>query len=418
MIQKYLLAKEMISVEHKLGLALCVAALIFIGISDRFETAPRDLSMTETARVIERKTYNQLFILEKNCTSEACHESVKAGLEKENCKFPIDLRNLRIIESVCRSKVSGMTPEQLGARAAVNIEGIAKHMPNSFVRNPAHENAQDEPKTKSAGVLDYKHRHRSISSPNGVRQVILDSVTRLEQVTEEWNLDRLDSLEGLVQNALDNEYSTNCFPKDGLGATVYVIDTGCRADHDELIGRTSQYSVRFSSAEDDNGHGSHIASIAAGTIYGVCKKCQIVCIKALDSEGVGTMSDVLDAMNWIVDTHREKADDMPGVAVLSLAARIDIGTTQSETFKTGIDAMVSVGVVPVVAAGNNDKSDACLYSPAQVESAVTVGGTNIEDKPYSRGNLGKCVDVVAPGETINSAWFTSKSGTNSQELSN
>lgn len=51
-----------------------------------------------------------------------------------------------------------------------------------------------------------------------------------------------------------------CFPKQGQGVIVYVIDTGCRATHEELVGRTFlRKTSAYVSGDDDNGHGTHVA---------------------------------------------------------------------------------------------------------------------------------------------------------------
>ncbi|HET9054807.1 MAG TPA: S8 family serine peptidase, partial [Cyclobacteriaceae bacterium] len=59
----------------------------------------------------------------------------------------------------------------------------------------------------------------------------------------------------------------------------------------------------------------------------------------------------------------------------------------------------------VIAAGNAT-DDACTMSPGRVPAAITVGATGTQDQFIYFSNYGSCVDLFAPGETINSAWFT------------
>jgi len=76
----------------------------------------------------------------------------------------------------------------------------------------------------------------------------------------------------------------------------------------------------------------------------------------------------------------------------------------SSGFYAGEQALaraVQVGVIPVVAAGNDGK-DACGYWPAQSVSVITVGATDINDYRSTFSNYGSCVDVYAPGTDITS----------------
>lgn len=275
----------MLTGEHKWGLALCIAATFLIGISD-IENSPDEVLLTDTMRMMERKTYNQLFLLNASCTSKECHERVKSGLQQHNCTLSKDLRNIRIVESICRTTDSSITPEELGARAAAEIDGIEKHMKNSIVSNPQHENPRDHATVTPPGPgptgrwLRYKRssqkdRETNLDSVSRLenwdhsvdRETNLDSASRLENwehSVSTWNLDRIDSFEGIENDGFDNMFSTKCFPKDGLGVTVYVIDTGCNANHNEIVGRTTLHSVGYSTATDDNGHGECKFSFAVG----------------------------------------------------------------------------------------------------------------------------------------------------------
>jgi len=76
-----------------------------------------------------------------------------------------------------------------------------------------------------------------------------------------------------------------------------------------------------------------------------------------------------------------------------------------------VNGAVEAGVHFAVAAGNDD-SDACDYSPASAELAVTVGASTIEDERAWFSNKGKCVDVFAPGKDITSTWIGGKTATN------
>lgn len=139
------------------------------------------------------------------------------------------------------------------------------------------------------------------------------------------------------------------------------------------------------------------AGIAAGTKSGVCKKCQIVCIKALNGDGAGSSGDVVDAIEQVLTEHSQQPINSPAVAVLSVG-----GVGDSRVFDRAVEMLSKEGVIPVVAASNYAK-DACLYSPARSSYAITVGATTLTDHLLDSSNRGSCVNILAPGHGINSA---------------
>jgi cerevisin len=72
-----------------------------------------------------------------------------------------------------------------------------------------------------------------------------------------------------------------------------------------------------------------------------------------------------------------------------------------------VNAAVEAGINFAVAAGN-DNADACNYSPAAAEKAVTVGASTLGDQRAYFSNYGKCTDIFAPGLNIESTWIGSK----------
>merc|ERR1719245_617371 len=103
--------------------------------------------------------------------------------------------------------------------------------------------------------------------------------------------------------------------------------------------------------------------------------------------------------------------DRPTVLSMSLG-----GNGADPGYTTVIDAAVNAGVVVVVAAGNSN-SDACNFSPAFADNAITVGSTTSTDTRSSFSNYGRCVNIWAPGSSVLSAGIRSdtssstKSGT-------
>jgi len=94
---------------------------------------------------------------------------------------------------------------------------------------------------------------------------------------------------------------------------------------------------------------------------------------------------------------------------------MSLGGGKSTALNRAVDKAVSSNLVFVVAAGN-DNADACNYSPASANDAITVGATDIGDKGMDQvdirsyfSNYGTCVDIFAPGTGITGAWIGSPS---------
>jgi subtilisin family serine protease len=240
---------------------------------------------------------------------------------------------------------------------------------------------------------------RRLAADSAVASVAQDTRVRIDTTQPKppsWGLDRIDQ----PDLPLDNSYT---YPKNGgAGANIYVIDTGVRISHHEFGGRAS-YGWDFvdndATAEDANGHGTHVAGTAAGSGYGVAKRAHIVAVRVLDGEGSGTTSQVIAGIDWVA-RHAVK----PAVANMSL------GGTVSPQLDTAVRNAIASGVTFAVAAGNDGLS-AELSSPARVSEAITVAASDKNDARASFSNWGSPVDLFAPGVDITSSFNTSDTAT-------
>lgn len=215
-----------------------------------------------------------------------------------------------------------------------------------------------------------------------------------------WGLDRID------QRALPLSTSYT-YTNTGAGVNAYIIDTGIKFGHTEFGSRAvSGYdAVDGGTADDCNGHGTHVAGTVGGTVYGVAKGATLVGVRVLDCGGSGTWSGVIAGMDWVTANHVK-----PAVANMSL------GGGANTAVDDATKRMIAAGVATAVAAGNGNQGgreqDACKYSPARVAEAMTIGATERTDTKTSWSNYGNCVDWFAPGYQITSAWYTSNTATN------
>ena len=126
------------------------------------------------------------------------------------------------------------------------------------------------------------------------------------------------------------------------------------------------------------------------------------------------MSDVVKGVEWAVDDHLEQmelAKKGKKKGLKGSTANMSLGGGKSPLLDAAVNAAVDKGIHFAVAAGN-DNADACNYSPASAEKAVTVGATELVDKRAVFSNYGKCTDIFAPGVDILSTWTGSKYAVN------
>lgn len=215
-----------------------------------------------------------------------------------------------------------------------------------------------------------------------------------------WGLDRID------QRALPLS-STYSYTNTGSGVHAYIIDTGILFTHNEFGGRASSGydAVDGGTADDCNGHGTHVSGTVGGATYGVAKGVALVAVRVLDCGGSGTWSGVIAGMDWVTANHIA-----PSVANMSL------GGGANTSVDDATRRMIASGVATGVAAGNGNQGgraqDACNSSPSRVAEAMTIGATDKTDTKTSWSNYGACVDWFAPGLGITSAWYTSNTATN------
>jgi serine protease len=178
----------------------------------------------------------------------------------------------------------------------------------------------------------------------------------------------------------------------GNGITVAVIDTGISQvpDLKETTFATGYDFVNDrANAQDDNGHGTHVAgTIAQSTnngygVAGIAYEATLMPLKVLSAAGGGTVADIAEAIRFAADN---KAD----VINMSLG-----GGGESQVMREAIDYAHNKGVVVIAAAGNSGQSSADY--PARYPHVIGVAALDSsgEKTPYS--NFGAGVDIAAPG---------------------
>lgn len=201
----------------------------------------------------------------------------------------------------------------------------------------------------------------------------------------------------------------------GAGIDIYVIDSGLRTDHVEFGGRatvgidipsTTGSSEVTPPGSDCDGHGTHVAGLAAGAAVGVAPGARLIAVRVLDCNGDGEVDEVVEALEWVRAHHRGGR-----LAIANMSLGVDLGDDGSAVNEQVV-AMINEGIVVTVAAGNGDSTgrgfDACRIAPGNVARALTVGAVTATDAKATYSNFGSCIDLWAPGgdrmRPIESAW--------------
>ncbi|TIC01775.1 hypothetical protein E3Q17_01655 [Wallemia mellicola] len=237
----------------------------------------------------------------------------------------------------------------------------------------------------------------------------LDVDDTITQKNAPWGLARISHHDPLSLSTF-NKYVYD--PHGGEGVNVYVVDTGINTKHVEFEGRAFWgKTIPLNDVDEDgNGHGSHCAGTIASRKYGVAKKAHVYAVKVLGSNGSGTMSDVVSGVLWAAEDAKRKqkaaAEELRTTGKTShkgSVANMSLGGGKSPSLDRAVNKAVESGLSFAVAAGNDDR-DACDYSPASAEKAVTVGASTLWDERAYFSNVGECVDIFAPGLNILSTW--------------
>lgn len=212
------------------------------------------------------------------------------------------------------------------------------------------------------------------------------------QTSAPWGLDRIDQRSRTLTGRY---YYQNPSP----APHVYIIDSGVRTSHAQFAGRVgngASFAAGAHPGTDCEGHGTHVAGIAAGATYGVAKNAIVHSVRLTDTSCASSAARAVSALNWV-------AANRLGFAV----ANMSWAFSPSPTIDAAANGLVGVGVPLVIAAGN-DGLDACDYSPGRTPAVVTVGAstsadTRWNDAQYRASNTGPCLDLFAPGAGILSA---------------
>jgi len=189
---------------------------------------------------------------------------------------------------------------------------------------------------------------------------------------------------------------------------AWIIDTGIDFTHPDLNVNTTlakTYVSGTKTANDDNGHGSHVSGIIAAKdnsvgVVGVCSGAQVVPIKVLDKNGSGYISNIISGINYVANNY--------------ITTRINVvnmsfggGTSTSLDQAVGALAATNTSKIFICIAAGNSAANANYSSPARVNGVniYTISAYDSTGKFAYFSNYGNPpVDYAAPGVNILSTY--------------
>ncbi len=231
-------------------------------------------------------------------------------------------------------------------------------------------------------------------NPN-VKSIESEVIFTINEDTIEWGIAKVEAPKAWAQG-----YT-------GAGVKVGIIDTGI-AQHDDLvIAGGANFVDTASSYYDDNGHGTHVAGTVAALdngigVIGVAPGAQLYAIKVLNSSGSGTLSDIIEGIDFAIS---EQLDII----------NMSLGTsTDSPALHTAVDTAYSSGILVVASAGNSGKRVITVDNvgyPAKYDSAIAVAATDVNNLRASFSSTGPAVEVAAPGVYVRSTYLNNSYAT-------
>jgi subtilisin family serine protease len=248
-----------------------------------------------------------------------------------------------------------------------------------------------------------------VRSLGGVTKVWLDGQVRAESVSApaRGETRQQQPIDGnLTQVGADRAWAAGL---TGEGTRVAVLDTGIDPTHPDLAGQIAAQE-NFSDGEDAidrNGHGTHVASLVAGTgaaaggaRSGVAPGADLIVGKVLDDSGSGPESDIIAGMEWAAG---EGAADVVNMSLSSFEP-----SEGDDPMSIAVDRLSDEhGTLFVISSGNDGPLSQTIGSPSAADRALTVGAVDGRDALAEFSGRGPVrtsyelkPEVLAPGVDI------------------
>jgi subtilisin len=191
-----------------------------------------------------------------------------------------------------------------------------------------------------------------------------------------------------AQAVWNGQYNASTAATLGTGKFAFVIDTGVSSTTADLNVDTQRgfnWINNSSNAEDDNGHGTHVAGTIGALVnnygvVGVAPGTRIIPLKVLDANGSGSLSYSVSAVNYAL-----QMINAPGSPVTSANAVVNLSLGAKTTTYKSLDSAIynasKYGLRFAIAAGNSG-SDVDGFTPARTGNDANVYTVSAVDNAY------------------------------------
>lgn len=243
-------------------------------------------------------------------------------------------------------------------------------------------------KLSSEGYAVEKDRVLSVKD-NTVKNLrtMADEAEETEEVSQTW------AYESVMSDYAIAEIEQSSAAEEEI--VIGVLDSGIDYTHELFADRVTDTTFNMSESGgendcmDDNGHGSAVAGIIA---LSTPDNVKIKPYKVIDADGYVSLSVFTAAMETIL-----ASNDLPDIMNISLGGYLFEENMSIETEL--VERLVARGVTVCIASGN-DNLPVQYCTPANCETAITVGAYDYTDHICSFSNYGEKVDIAAPGYDV------------------
>ena len=222
-----------------------------------------------------------------------------------------------------------------------------------------------------------------------------------------WHLDKIGQV-----TMLNNTNTT----LTGKGVDVYILDSGVHYEHKEFGGRAlyagcdpiDKLYHQNQAGRDCEGHGTHVAGLVGGSGLGVANGVTLFSVRILNCGLEATEASLLHGLMCVVN-HRKHRNGTHAIINLSIS-----GSQSSLAVNNSLQLALDNDIIIIASAGNGDTNfrlvsyDSCKAYPAGYPGVINVGANDIHnnalmgefDSKIHFTNMGKCLDVFAPGYKI------------------
>lgn len=201
-----------------------------------------------------------------------------------------------------------------------------------------------------------------------------------------------------------HDYTTT---STGKNVDCFILDTGILSSNPFVEGRvfktnfSDSFNIDGTDQEDNQGHGTICAMLVGGDTYGVAKDANMYALKVLTSEGTGSFSVIIAAINNVIDFHKNKTNGNPSIINMSLGGdpspdnptiQKDVTEVNDNPYQEAIKIAVNNGIHVVLAAGNGFNGEDIKYGP--MLSKFGNGSLNLSPEQSGNTDAGHGIPIV------------------------